>query len=59
VAHQANPQVLPDHWRKFWALRQVWGYSQAADSAGPALRPIGPPPPAAPDEAPEATKVGA
>ncbi|MGM7667207.1 cytochrome [Microbacterium sp. A93] len=44
VAHQANPQVLPDHWRKFWALRQVWGYSQAAEGAGPALRPLGPPP---------------
>ncbi|MFC7402491.1 cytochrome [Citricoccus sp. GCM10030269] len=47
VAHQANPQVLPDYWRKFWSLRQVWGYSQAADSAGPPLRPIGPPPPVA------------
>lgn len=67
VAHQANPQVLPDHWRKFWALRQVWGYSQVADSAGRALRPIGPPPPVtsgsdpAPAPAPETgpTKVGA
>lgn len=63
VAHQANPQVLPDHWRKFWALRQVWGYSQAADGAGPALRPLGPPPAtdASGGEGPSATtaKVGA
>lgn len=50
VAHQANPQVLPEHWRKFWALRQVWGYAQAADSAGPALRPLGPPPPTASEQ---------
>lgn len=59
VAHQANPQVLPDHWRKFWALRQVWGYSQAADSAGPALRPIGPPPPEAAAATPAETSAEA
>ena len=47
VAHQANPQVLPAHWRKFWALRQVWEHSRRAEDAGPALRPIGPPPPTA------------
>lgn len=52
VAHQANPQVLPEHWRKFWALRQVWGYAQAADSAGPALRPLGPPPTASEQSGP-------
>lgn len=44
VAHQANPQVLPAHWHKFWALRQVWEHSRRAEDAGPALRPIGPPP---------------
>ncbi len=61
VAHRANPEVLPDYWRKFWALRQVWGHSRAAEAAGPALRPLGPPPPTAPHlpSAPPTTTVGA
>ena len=45
VAHQANPQALPVHWHKFWALRQVWEHSRRVEESGPALRPIGPPPP--------------
>lgn len=60
VAHQAAPEVLPRHWHKFWALRQVWEHSRRVDEAGPALRPIGPPPVAATgstDGGP--TKVGA
>lgn len=48
AVHQANPGVLPRHWHKFWALRQVWKHAQAVDDAGPALRVIGPPPPSVP-----------
>lgn len=44
VAYQANPQVLPDYWRRFWSLRQAWDYAQHADRAGRALQPIAPPP---------------
>ncbi|MGW3944846.1 cytochrome [Micrococcus endophyticus] len=51
AVHQANPGVLPRHWHKFWALRQVWKHVQAADDAGPALRVIGPPPPSVPPAA--------
>ena len=43
VAYQANPQSLPQHWQKFWALRQVWEYQQAVDTAATPLQPIGPP----------------
>lgn len=43
VAYQANPQTLPQHWQKFWALRQVWQYQQAVESAPSPLQPIGPP----------------
>ncbi|MDX2340940.1 PD-(D/E)XK nuclease family protein [Micrococcus sp. M4NT] len=48
AVHQANPAVLPRHWHKFWALRQVWTHAQAVADAGPALRVIGPPPVAVP-----------
>ncbi|RUQ33272.1 cytochrome, partial [Micrococcus sp. HSID17245] len=51
AVHQANPGVLPRHWHKFWALRQVWRHAQAVDDAGPALRVIGPPPPSVPASA--------
>ncbi|WBL18375.1 cytochrome [Citricoccus sp. NR2] len=44
VAYQANPQVLPEYWRRFWSLRQAWDYGQQAERAGQALRPIAPPP---------------
>lgn len=44
VPVQASPEVLPAHWRKFWALRQVWEHSRVVTEAGRALRPIGPPP---------------
>lgn len=43
VAYQANPQVLAENWRKFFSLKQVWDRTRAAESAGVALRPIGPP----------------
>ncbi|NWN89368.1 MAG: cytochrome [Micrococcaceae bacterium] len=43
AAYQANPQTLPQHWQKFWALRQVWEYQQAVDAAPNPLQPIGPP----------------
>ena len=33
AVHQANPGVLPRHWHKFWALRQVWKHAQAVDHA--------------------------
>ncbi len=44
TAVQARSEVLRPHWRKFWALRQVWEHSRAVTEAGPALRPVGPPP---------------
>jgi hypothetical protein len=44
AAMQANPEVLPFHWHKFWALKKVWETSRKAADAGIALRPIGPPP---------------
>lgn len=44
VAVQAAPERLPAHWQKFWALRQVWERCRSAVEAGPALRPITPPP---------------
>lgn len=44
VAAQSNPALLKAHWFKFCALRQVWEHSRATASAGPALRPISPPP---------------
>lgn len=50
VPVQAVPDVLPRHWRKFWALRQVWEHSRGTAEAGRALRPI-PPPPMARDRA--------
>lgn len=43
VAYQANPQVLPQYWQKFWALRQVWEYQQAVSAAPSPLQPVGPP----------------
>lgn len=49
VPVQAVPEVLPRHWHKFWALRQVWEHSRRTAEAGRALRPIGPPPAARPD----------
>ncbi|GGK40102.1 cytochrome [Micrococcus flavus] len=51
AVHQANPNALPRHWHKFWALRQVWTHAQAVDDAGPALRVIGPPPVSSPGTA--------
>ena len=44
----ANPAVLPAYWKRFWALRQVWEANMKVEDAGIALRPIGPPPQAAP-----------
>ncbi|MDO5493922.1 MAG: cytochrome [Nesterenkonia sp.] len=44
VPVQAVPEVLPRHWHKFWALRQVWEHTRGAAEAGRALRPIPPPP---------------
>ncbi|WP_460681702.1 cytochrome [Nesterenkonia populi] len=44
VVQQADPEQLPAHWRKFWALRQVWDHSRNVGRAGKPLRPIGPPP---------------
>lgn len=44
VAAQADPASLRAHWKKFWALRQVWEHSRSVTEAGPALRPVGPPP---------------
>ena len=43
-AMRANPAVLPDHWRRFCALRRAWEAGKEADGAGRALLPIGPPP---------------
>lgn len=44
VPVQADPSCLRTHWRKFWALRQVWEHSRSVTEHGRALRPIGPPP---------------
>ncbi|WP_150460068.1 PD-(D/E)XK nuclease family protein [Nesterenkonia ebinurensis] len=44
VPVQADPSCLRAHWRKFWALRQVWEHSRTVTEQGRALRPIGPPP---------------
>ncbi|MBE1513943.1 PD-(D/E)XK nuclease family protein [Nesterenkonia halotolerans] len=44
VAAQSNPALLKAHWFKFCVLRQVWEHSRTTASAGPALRPISPPP---------------
>lgn len=44
VPAQAQPECLRPHWRKFWALRQVWEHSRAVTEAGRPLKPIGPPP---------------
>ncbi|WP_460688988.1 PD-(D/E)XK nuclease family protein [Nesterenkonia suensis] len=44
VPVQASPEALKSHWHKFWALRQVWEHSRRATEAGPALRPLAPPP---------------
>ncbi|WP_146362246.1 PD-(D/E)XK nuclease family protein [Arthrobacter yangruifuii] len=58
---RANPDVLPQHWFKFCALRRVWQTSIDAVAAGRALLPVPPPPvgahetpapQAAPQEAP-------
>lgn len=48
VPVQADPSCLRAHWRKFWALRQVWEHSRSVTEQGRALRPIGPPPAPAP-----------
>lgn len=47
VPVQADPACLRAHWRKFWALRQVWEHARSVVETGRALRPIGPPPRAA------------
>jgi hypothetical protein len=47
VPVQANAAGLRAHWRKFWALRQVWEHSRAVAEQGHALRTLGPPPAAA------------
>lgn len=49
---QADPSCLRTHWRKFWALRQVWEHSRTVTEQGRPLRPIGPPPGPAPAPAP-------
>ncbi|WP_344879709.1 cytochrome [Zhihengliuella alba] len=54
VAQQAQPATLPTYWRKFWALRQAWEADRTLAGAGPALRPIAPPPVAA---APDASRT--
>ncbi|MER1995830.1 MAG: PD-(D/E)XK nuclease family protein [Arthrobacter sp.] len=41
---RANPEVLPQHWYKFCALRRLWQTSYDAAAAGRALLPIAPPP---------------
>ena len=41
---RANPEVLPQHWYKFCALRRLWQTSFDAAAAGQALLPIAPPP---------------
>jgi hypothetical protein len=43
---RANPEVLKHHWWKFCALRRVWELSADTISAGTALLPVPPPPPA-------------
>lgn len=43
VAYQARPEVLADHWRKFWSLRQAWEYARVVENTPAALRPIAPP----------------
>ena len=48
VPVQADPACLRAHWRKFWALRQVWEHSRTVTESGRALKPIGPPPAAVP-----------
>ncbi|WP_026550335.1 hypothetical protein [Arthrobacter sp. Br18] len=47
-AMRANPAVLKEHWLRFCALRRAWEAGLAADAAGRALLPIGPPPPPVP-----------
>ena len=44
VPVQATPEVLKNHWHKFWALRQVWEHNRRTAEAGPALRTLTPPP---------------
>lgn len=48
VPVQADPSCLRAHWRKFWALRQVWEHSRSVLETGRALKPISPPPAAVP-----------
>src|SRR5699024_1394350 len=43
AAYHANPQSSPQHWQKFWALREGWEYQPAVESAASPLQPIGPP----------------
>ena len=47
VPVQAQAAGLRAHWRKFWALRQVWEHSREVTEQGHALRTLGPPPAAA------------
>ncbi|TLP98372.1 cytochrome [Nesterenkonia salmonea] len=47
VPVQAQASGLRAHWKKFWALRQVWEHSRTVTEQGHALRTIGPPPAAA------------
>ncbi|MCD1144061.1 cytochrome [Kocuria sp. LUK] len=48
VPVQAVPAVLEAHWYKFCALHRVWTHETALAAAGPALRPVPPPPVTAP-----------
>ena len=41
---RANPEVLKYHWYKFCALHRLWTQETALAAAGPALRPVPPPP---------------
>ena len=44
VPVQAVPAVLEQHWYKFCALHRLWTQETALAAAGPALRPVPPPP---------------
>lgn len=44
VPVQAVPEVLEQHWYRFCALHRLWTQETALAAAGPALRPVPPPP---------------
>lgn len=48
VPMQADSSSLRTHWRKFWALRQVWEHARTCAESGRALNPVGPPPASVP-----------